>query len=96
MICSTLPQSGGLGQILYTFVLFPCGYSTADVPFPFVLIKYLAYLLIEHRVIMFETLGNVFMYCGFGDMVVFCGGADCCSGFNHVHSQFAGSFLQRF
>ena len=96
MICNRAAPVLGLGHFLYAFIFLSGGHAATDMPFPFILIQNFPYLRIELRVMVFQTLGYIFVYRGFGNVKVFCCRSDSCAGFNHVHSQFAGSFLQRF
>ena len=96
MICNKCPSPKGLGHNLFTFVFFSGGHATSNMPLLFVSVQYLPYLLVEYGIVICKPLRYVFMHRGLGNVVVFGSGADGSAGFNHVHSQLAGSFFQRF
>ena len=97
MTCNVrTPNRIGWGFCLFSFIFSACSHTAPDVPFLLVAVKNMPYLFVERRVVRAQSLGNIFVYGGLGYMVMGCGRADGCSRFDDVHSQFAGSFLQRF
>ena len=79
------------GLYLFSLVFSPGGHAAPDMPLLFVDIQHLPHLPIKGAVVLGQPLGNVLMYRGFGNSEMLCGGTDCRAGFNHVHSQLAGS-----
>jgi hypothetical protein len=79
--------------MLFPFVFLPGGQATPDVTFPFILIQHLPDLAVQSRAAPGQAGLQILMYRGFGDSEVLRRRADGGSGFNHVHSQFAGALL---
>ena len=97
MICNAeYPNLFGWGIVSISLVFSPGGHASTNMALLFIQLQNLPDLCVQRRIVGCKPLGNVFMYRRFGDVVMFCGRTDGCSGFNDVHSQFAGSFLQRF
>ena len=92
MICNRPELTGLFSVVLLVFSL--CCHSAPDMPLLLVQIKYLPDLKIQCAVILFQPLGQVLMYRGFGNAEVFCGSTDSSAGFNHVHSHFTGPLLK--
>ena len=79
--------------LLDTFILILCGQPTTDVTFLLVLIQYLPDLQIQASAVFRKPQLKVFMNSGLRYSKVACCGADGCSVFDDVHSQFAGPIL---
>jgi hypothetical protein len=67
--------------------------AAANMPLSLVQVQYLTHLLIECFVVLWESLGKVFMYRGFGKAEVFGCAANGGTGFYDIYGQRAGSFL---
>ena len=78
---------------LTAFVFPSCGHAAPDVPLLLVQIQYLPDLQVQAVVVLLQSAGQVLVDGGFGYSEVFCCGPDRGPGFNHVHSQFAGTLL---
>ena len=65
-------------------------------PLLFVQIQNLPYLQIQGVVVLFQPVGKILMYRGFGDAEVLGGGSDGGAGFDYVHSQLTGPILRLF
>lgn len=73
-------------------LVFPLGgHAAADVALALVFIQHRPGLGVEGGIALVQPLGQIFVDGGFGDTEVLGGGADCCAGFDHVHSHFTGS-----
>ena len=84
---------GLLPSELAAFVLFSGSQTTADVAFLLVQIQDLPYLGIQCRIGSAQPLLQILVDRRFGYAEVLCGGADRGAGFDHVHSQPAGSLF---
>lgn len=97
----TIYDTGKPSQTGWAFVLFVsqifalCGHSTPDMPLGLVFVQNLPHLDVKVAVILRQPLGKIFMYRGFGDSEMFGSRPYSGASFNHVHSQFAGSLLNR-
>ena len=80
-------------QLFLRAVFFFCCHSAADMPFLLVLIQDFANLDIQTLIELWQALGKIFMYRGFGNTELLCRSADSSAGLYHVHSQFAGTLL---
>ena len=67
------------------------GHAAADVALALVFVQNGPGLGVEGGIALVKPLGQIFVDGGFGDTEVLGGGADCCAGFDHVHSHFTGS-----
>ena len=87
------PKQFASGQKLtcIPFVFSAGCHAAPYVPLLLVGIQNLPNLLVENSVVPVKALGKVFVNGGLGDTKMFGGGADSCTCFDHVHSQFAGS-----
>lgn len=77
-------------------VFFACCHTASDVAFLLVDIQNLTYLYIEVSIYLGKPLGEILMYGGFGNAKILRRGADSGTSFNHVHSQFTGTFVKIF
>ena len=79
--------------VINTLVLLPGGQAAPDMSLGLVGFQNLPHLRKQGGIILGQALDDVFVNGGFGDPKVPGSGPDCGAGFNDVHSQFAGSFL---
>lgn len=70
-----------------------CGHTAADMALFFVFIQDFPNLIIEIPVTVGESVLKILMHGRFGDTEFLRGSSDGCSGFDHVHSQFASSLI---
>ena len=88
------PAEQTAGQCLESFIFSLCCHSAPDMAFLFIDIQNLPHLQIQGVVVLLQPVGKILMYRGFGDAEVPGSRADSGTGFDHVHSQLAGPFLQ--
>ncbi len=77
----------------FLFVFSFCCQTAPDMPLLFVQIQYLTHLQIQSVVILLQPVGKILMYRGFGNAEMPGGCPDGGTGFDHVHSHFAGPLL---
>ena len=96
MISNNETPTVWLGPDLFAFVLFPCCKATTDMPLLLVLVKNFSNFGIENLIILRKSLCQIFMYRRLGYVKMFGRRPNGGAGFDHVHSQFAGSLLKCF
>ena len=82
-------------DVYFPFVFLSCCHAAADMALSRVDVQDGADLGIKQAVALRQSLGKVLVDRGFGDAKMLRRSAHRSTGFDHVHSQFAGSFFDR-
>jgi hypothetical protein len=96
MIYKTWAAEIPVAHILFTLIFFSGCHTTPDMALLLIHIQNLPHLLVQREIVLFQSVGQIFMYGGFGNTEMPGGGPDSGAGFNHVHSQLTGPLLQWF
>ena len=85
-----------VASFLFSFILPSGSQAAADMAFLFIHIQNFPDLQIQGVIVLFQPLGNILMYRGFGNAEVLGGRPDRGTGFDYVHSQLTGPVLRCF